>query len=178
MSEINNPLLPFLAASPAVLYQWPSMAASTTGVASPSGTIKLFPFLIVYPFTASNIGFYTVTGDSTSGHVYDVGFYSYPASGTTASRLCHIGAQAITNTGSWAQYSIGSSTLFLPGYYMLALTGNATTFNIGCLSASTSVQINVTTTTTTTGGALPGTIVLTFGSFANCSGIANVWFQP
>jgi hypothetical protein len=105
--------------------------------------------------------FWIATADTNTADFYDIGIYGPFTNSSQANvpLVFHVGASNYTTTGS---KSYSTSGTINPGWYLLALTGNATVANFTVGNAnppqwSRSVG-TCDTGTLSSGGALPSTI--------------------
>jgi hypothetical protein len=110
----------------------------------------IYGLILGFPLTTSHLSVDINTADAS--HNYDFGVYT-----PSGDLVVDIGAQPITGTGSqnftWAQ---GATTL-LPGLYLFAFTGNATTALMDYTTNLLSWRV-ANAVQATTGGALNSTI--------------------
>jgi hypothetical protein len=123
--------------------------------------IALYPAVVQSPTAIGHVIVQIGTDDATGGDVYDIGLYGPNcAAGGSCPLVAHTGGTAYATTGV-KNTALTSSVTLLPGFYYVALTGNASTAQY---VASSYVFLPLSssngTATTATAGVLPSSITL------------------
>lgn len=151
-TTVTTPFTTYSNANPGVVFSNANAAANQ---------IAVFPFVLPYALTITNISFWLQTGGSTA----DIGIYN-----TSGTLLGHIGASAYTS-GVKTQAISGGAITIGPGLFLIAVTQNNTTTQwYGPNSGGSPAALYIyDTATTSSAGVLPSTITLTNTTPTNSS---------
>jgi hypothetical protein len=128
--------------------------AGNQAAPSATNTINVVAFWIPFAVTVSHLTVDIGTSDSTGGDLYDVGIYNI-----SGAVQCSWGATAFSSTGMTDKSCKQGSVTLASGYYVFALTGNATTAKVFFGSgAGMQLLASATSGTSSSGGVLPNSI--------------------